>query len=184
MTGRTLAGIFLITAGLAVSAGSCSSETTGSTTTARIDPKLSILSVNGIALGNAASFDGLCIEVPDEADPTFPIIVFTDGTINLRPPGYCAVVQDVQCGHLIVRVNGRENSRSATTVAIVHLGNLGNHYADLTITIEVVDDEGKLILTTADAGAPSMPVMQTVKVTTSKARPASGGPSDAGAEGG
>jgi hypothetical protein len=177
MTGRTLAGI-LLTASLAVSAGGCSSSS-DSTETPDAGPTgtLSIVSVNFVTTWT----DGLCIEIPDGDDPTFPIVVST--AVHLRPPGYCTALQDVQCGHLLVRVNGRENSQSATTVALVHLGNLGNHYADLTITIELVDDDGKPIPTSADAG-PQMPVMQTVKVTTSKSCAADGGASDAGAEGG
>lgn len=177
MTGRTL----FLTA-LAVLAGGCTTETTAATDTGPTGvPLLSLVSVNGVATPP----DGLCVAVAEAPDPVFPIVVSTTDpisgklTMDLRPPGYCSVAAEVNCGHLVVLVNGHENSTSTTTTVMVHLGKLANHYADLAITVEAVDDKGVVLNSDREAGT-GKPLSVTARVTTMPSCPNS----DAGADGG
>src|SRR5215831_12927342 len=48
---------------------------------------------------------------PDTPDPVVPV-VYSVSAFDLRPPGACGA--EIQCGYVVLRVNGVDNNQSAT----------------------------------------------------------------------
>ncbi|WP_437693226.1 hypothetical protein [Sorangium sp. So ce176] len=130
----------VLAAGLAVAAG-CSDEETASAPGPTGTPEIAIVSPK----------DGACVAIgapsadPSAGEPTIPIHVGISQLL-LRPPGTCGTYS--QCGHLVLSLDGEENSAGAGRVIDVRLGQLDaeERHGEHTITVAVVSDTGEPIL--------------------------------------
>ena len=182
MISRTSSAVFVSV--IALGAGGCSSEST----TADVGPTgtmaLSIASIGD----DITPKDGACIPVTDTQE-SVPIYLNVK-QVYLRPPGYCNRLGVVQCGHLVLTVNGKENSTSAAELINLDLTALGatpeSRYADLALAITLYADaeagrDGTKLEGSVNGSVEHKPLVVTLKVKTAKSCPGTGsGSPDAG----
>ena len=175
--------VLALCAAAVAAAPSCSTETTATLDTGcpsvGTTPKISIVS----------PADGACVEAGSGADAFIPVVVAAEN-FKIDAPGACADCGS--CGHIALSVNGQHNNDAATSVVDLQFqGNIANHFGDLTLTVQLVGDDGTpwAPFVDADAGdgarvANAPPITATVSITTRKSCEAGASSSSSGGTGG
>jgi hypothetical protein len=74
--------------------------------------------------------DGACAAIGEDVRARIPVLVAIENFL-LRPPGVCGTA--LQCGHIRLRADGRDNQYGASTALELDLGKLAQPYRDGSI---------------------------------------------------